>query len=77
MMLYIKEDDSEEIKKWYRLYTYFACCSEDTWENFLNSIDCLEILGYLKNDKEILREVTKTRFNIAMDSEFDIDKDAS
>lgn len=73
MNLYVTDKDSPEIKKWYRLYTYFACCAEDTHENFLNSLDCLEIIGYLKNDDEILKEVTKARFNIAQDQEFDVD----
>ncbi|AJA48660.1 hypothetical protein CPAST_c25910 [Clostridium pasteurianum DSM 525 = ATCC 6013] len=76
MMLYVTDDDSPEVKKWYRLYTYFACATENTWENFLNSIDCLEILGYLKDDKEILKEVTKTRFNLAKDAEFNLSEDA-
>lgn len=74
MMLYVTKQDSPEIQRWYRLYTYFACTTTgDGMENFKNSLDCLEILGYLKKDKEILKEVTKTRFNLAKDAEFDLE----
>jgi len=80
MNLYVTKNDSEDVQRFYKLYLYFACSTDlpgDPMDNLKSSLDCLEIIGYLKDDKEILKEVTKTRFNIARDEEFDLNRDAS
>lgn len=77
MMLYVTDEDPKDIRILYKLYVYYACSEENTMDNFKSSMDCLEAIGLLKNDKEILKEVTKARFNIAREEEFDLDRDAS
>lgn len=72
MYLHVTKNDPEPIQKFYRLYTYYSSFAEDTEENFLNSLDCLEIIGHLKGDKEILKEVIKARFNYAEMKEYDV-----